>query len=92
MVKQKALIPEVWDAANALRGHGAHMPLLFYVGKRGFRSTERLEARELNMTARGWGPGSPNRTRLMQGHAAAKGKGDAKGCKGKGDAKGCKGM
>ena len=75
------------------------MPLLFYVGKRGFRSTERLEAREVNMTARGWGPGSPNRTRLMQGQAAAKGKGkdkdDDKGKgkdKGKGDTKGCKGM
>ena len=70
------------------------MPLLFYVGKRGFRSTERLEQRELNMIARGWGPGSPNRTRLMQGLGKGKGKDNdkGKGDKGKGDTKGSKGM
>ena len=65
------------------------MPLLFYVDNLGLRTPERLEAREANMTARGWGPGSANRARLMQGQCKDKGKGkdDAKG-KGVGDVKG----
>jgi len=92
MVKQKALIPEVWDATNTLRGHGAHMPLLFYVGKRGFRSTERLKQREVNMTARGWGPGSPNRIRHMQGLGKGKDNDKGKGDQGKDDTKGCSNM
>ena len=60
-IKQKAIVPEVWDAPGGLRGRGAHMPLLFYVGDRSHRSSDRLCAREQKMIQRGWGPSSENR-------------------------------
>ena len=89
-IKQKRLRPEVWDATGHLMGHGAHMPLLFYVGDRSRRSSEALESREQKMIRRGWGPASANRAKGMamhphkgKGKAADKGKG-----KGDGDGKG----
>ena len=73
-IKQKALLPEVWDAPKALCGRGAHMPLLFYVGDRSARSTGSLNAREQAMMGRGWGPSSANRTWHMN-EVQGKGKG-----------------
>ena len=86
-VAQKRLLPEVWDATGGLLGRGAHMPLLFYVGVRGIRSDEALMLREQRMIARGWGPASSNRARLMQQQGKGKGEDKGKGAKGK-DAKG----
>ena len=86
-VTQKALKPEVWDAPGGFLGRGAHMPLLFYVGVRGSRSVEALDKREASMIARGWGPASDNRNRLMQQQGKGKGEDKGKGAKGK-DAKG----
>ena len=90
-ITQKALRPQVWDATGHLRGRGAHMPLLFFVGTLNRRSIERLEAREANMVRRGWGPGSDNRRRFMErtGMNKGKDKGEGKGKakdKGKGKA------
>ena len=73
-IKQKALRPEVWNAAGGLRGHGAHMPLLFYVGQRSRRSEKALAAREINHTRRGWGPNSSNRAWSIGHLPVAKGK------------------
>lgn len=82
-ITQKALRPKVWDATGHLHGKGAHMPLLFYVGALSRRSDTRLEAREANMVARGWGPGSWLRANLMEQMGKNKGKGKDKGGKGK---------
>ena len=84
-IKQKAICAEAWDAPNALFASGAHMPLLFYIGDRSYRTEKKLEEREAKMAARGWGPGSTNRYRLME-RQAVKGKGKNDG-KGKGDGK-----
>ena len=78
-IKQKALRPEVWDATGHLKGHGAHMPLLFYVGDLPRRSEARLEAREEAMVHRGWRPGSINRWRLMNKGEGGDLTGDRKG-------------
>ena len=91
-IKQKALNPDVWDAPGRLFVGGGHMPLLFYVGDRSLRTTERLEAREQDMIERGWGPASNNRSRHMgreQGKGKGKDKGQDKG-KDKGNGKGQK--
>ena len=81
-VKQKPIDPRVWDAPGQLRGHGAHMPLLFFVGDRPLRSEDSLTAREARMVARGWGPGSHKRNHFMT-HILPNQKG--KGKKGKGN-------
>ena len=90
-IVQKRLIPEVWDAYGALMGHGAHQPLLFYMGDRPRRTPEGLARREENMNQRGWGPGSTNRFNFMERGGKNKGKDKGKGKdidKGKGKGKG----
>ena len=82
-ITQKALRPKVWDATGHLHSKGGHMPLLFYVGARSRRSDARLEAREANMVARGWGPKSWLRWKLMEQQGKNKGKGKDKGGKDK---------
>ena len=80
-VKQKAIDPRVWDAPGRLRGHGAHMPLLFFVGDRSLRSEDALTAREAKQIARGWGPGSLKRSHF-ETHILPKQKGKGKKSKG----------
>ena len=87
-IKQKALRPQVWDATGHLQGRGAHMPLLFYVGERGRRTETRLDAREINMIRRGWGPASLRRNRLMERQGRGRGEGEVKGEGAKGKGKG----
>ena len=74
-IRQKRLNPDVWDALGALMGHGAHMPLIFFVGNRGRRTEQALDRREQNMIRRDWGPGSANRYRMMERQGKNKGKG-----------------
>ena len=79
-IKQKALQTQIWDATGRLRGHGAHMPLLFYVGEKSGRSEQALTTREQNMVHRGWGPSSVNRAwQMTKGAEKGKGKGKGKG-------------
>ena len=73
-IRQRILDPEMWDAPGELAAHGAHMPLLFFVGDRTHRTNESLTAREIRMTARGWGPSSENR-RWHMTYVQGKGKG-----------------
>ena len=68
MIKQKALIPEFWDATGSVRGHGAHMPLLFYVG-----NTKGCKGRGDTICK---GLGGKGDTKGCEG------KGDTKGCNG----------
>ena len=65
-IKQKVISAQNWDKPNILFASGAHMPLLFYVGGRSHRCEKRLEGRDHNMAARGWGPSSANSRRLME--------------------------
>ena len=77
-VRQKIVCPDMWDAPGQLTGHGAHMPLLFFVGDRPHRTNASLTSREGRMTARGWGPNSENR-RWHMTHVQGKGKGKGMG-------------
>ena len=99
-VQQKLISSEMWDPALQLWNHGDHMPLLIYVGEHAYRRDQALTRREERHIARGWGPSSANRIRLMaKGKAkggdtgAADGKGkrnEVKGDAGQGKGKGAK--
>ena len=69
-VKQKPIDPRVWDAPGQLRGHGAHMPLLFFVGDRPLRSEDSLTAREARMVAMGVGARVSQAQPLHDAHLA----------------------
>ena len=82
-IRQRPLYPGAWDATQRLHNHGAHMPVMFFVGKNSGRSTKALTRREFEAVKREWGPGSDNRTWLMarsgKGKDSGKGKNSGKG-------------
>ena len=55
-----------FDSASLLFRSGAHAPLLVWIGFQGRRSEDRIIRREQRASERNWGPGSENRSRLMQ--------------------------
>ena len=65
-VTQKAANIDKFDPLWALFRSGAHMPLIVFVGNNSRRSKGALEKREEKASDRGWGPESPNRSKLMQ--------------------------
>jgi hypothetical protein len=66
LCKQKAAVFTKFDPNGQLFRTGAHAPLMVWLGSKPRRSEESLWNREQNMVRRGWGPGSANRSRLMQ--------------------------
>ena len=55
-----------FDPESLLFRSGAHAPLLVWIGFQGRRSEERMTRREQRANQRNCGPGSENRSRLMQ--------------------------
>ena len=68
---ERAALFKRWDPTDEMFRGGAHYPLLVWFGAHGSRTPGSMARREARQEARGWGPNSVNRSRLMQ----AQGKG-----------------
>ena len=65
-VKERPVAFGKFDPDSLLFRSGAHAPLMVWIGDRGRRAPDKLQDREEKAIARGWGPGSQNRSRSMQ--------------------------